>query len=81
MNNIFDGFFEFKNGHELDEFLESMEFHHAIVMIEMALNQAQTNGTFNLSESHVIYKSLEKIKQNENQTSHIRTDNPDGDTH
>jgi hypothetical protein len=78
---IFNGLFEFENEKELDEFLTNIDVLTSTKIIELAIMNFQSQGAFTLSESHTIYKCLNKIKEhaNKNQGDSIHNDDTDGD--
>lgn len=63
METIFGGLVEFENKDEIIEFVENIDFDDSLNLIEVALNYSQQNGLFTIEESHVIYKSLKKLKE------------------
>lgn len=63
METIFGGLVEFENKDEIIEFVENIDFNDSLNLIEVALNYSQQNGLFTIEESHVIYKSLKKLKE------------------
>jgi hypothetical protein len=62
-NTIFGGLIEFENINELNEFIDQIEEKSAIQMLEKSLEYCQRQGMFNLMESNVIYKCINKLKQ------------------
>lgn len=66
MEIIFGGLIEFIDKNEMDSFLKKMSKNDAILIIEKSLEFSLKNGMFNLTESSIIYQSLQKIKTDEN---------------
>jgi hypothetical protein len=62
---IFDGTFEFENGVQLDEFLNSMNNEMALKIIQVAIMHAQERGLFSLEESHTLYKCFQEMRDND----------------
>lgn len=65
MDTIFGGLVEFNNSEELNLFIENLENDDAIKLIESALIYAQQRGIYTIEESYIIYKSLQKTKEND----------------
>lgn len=63
MENIFGGLVSFEKKDDLDMFVESIDKLNAIKLIEMALTYGLKNGIYSLEDSFVIYKSLTKLKE------------------
>lgn len=78
MKSIFGGLLEFKNKEHLNAFLTVIDKNDAITLIEKALLYSQQNGLYTFEESHVIYKSINKLKENEE--NHIPDNVPDGNS-
>lgn len=68
MNTIFGGLFSFETKQSLENFIEKIDKESAIKMIELSLLYTQKNGLYSFEESHIIYKCLNKLKENENNT-------------
>ena len=81
MNSIFDGLLEFPSQNDFDSFVESMDKNSAIKMIELSIITNQQKGAYSLEESHILYKCLIKLKENENknQGNHLHNDDTNGD--
>jgi hypothetical protein len=62
MENIFGGLIQFENEQEFNNFTDTMDISDAIKIIESCIVYCQQNGGFNLEESHILYKSLIKLK-------------------
>ena len=79
MNSIFDGLLEFPSQNDFDSFVESMDKNSAIKMIELSIITNQQKGAYSLEESHILYKCLIKLKENENknQGNHLHNDDTD----
>ena len=79
MNSIFDGLLEFPSQNDFDSFVESMDKNSAIKMIELSIITNQQKGVYSLEESHILYKCLIKLKENENknQGNHLHNDDTD----
>jgi hypothetical protein len=67
MENIFNGLLEFKRTEEFEEFVNSVDKKLALRILELSIIYGQQNGLYTLSESHLIYKSLKKIKENDDE--------------
>jgi hypothetical protein len=63
METIFGGLIEFEDKNELVDFVEKVDITDSINLIEVALNYSQQSGIFTIEESHIIYKSLKKLKE------------------
>lgn len=64
MGHMFGELLEFNSKEELNEYIEKMEVADALTLLEAALTWSQQNGLYTIDESFIIYKSLEKIRQN-----------------
>ena len=64
MGHMFGELLEFNSKEELNEYIEKMEVVDALTLLETALTWPQQNGLYTIDESFIIYKSLEKIRQN-----------------
>ena len=78
MEQIFGGLINYESKEQLDVFMENFDKQSALKIIEMSLLYCQKNGMFTFEESHYIFKSLSKIKENEE--SNIRDNDNHGDT-
>jgi len=79
MENIFGGLIQFESDVEFDEFMGNMSSSDSLKIIETAIEYAYQHNLFTQQETYSIYKSLKKLKENENQTSNLRDDDIDGD--
>lgn len=66
MESIFGGLIEFDNQKELNEFVEDLNIKSAIQIIEKQIDYVASQGTFTIVESHVLYKCLNKLKEDAN---------------
>lgn len=64
MENIFNGLLEFEKNEDFEVFVNSMDKKTSLKILELCIVYGQQNGLYNLSESHLIYKCLQKIKEN-----------------
>lgn len=78
MESLFGGLFGFESKESLENFVENVDKVNAIKMIELSLLYIQKNGFFSFEESHIIYKCLNKLKENED--PNISNYNPNGDS-
>lgn len=80
MESIFDGGIEFQTKSQFDLFTDTIDKEMSLKVIELAVDYGLKNGLYSFEESHVIYKSLRKLKENEdkNQGSHLHNDDTDG---
>lgn len=65
MENIFGGLIEFKSKNEFDSFTDGMDTASTIQIIEASIMYGQQNGLYTLEESHILYKCLSKLKEND----------------
>jgi hypothetical protein len=65
MENIFGGLIEFKSKKEFDSFIDEVDTNSSIQIIEASITYGQQNGLYTLEESHILYKCLSKLKENE----------------
>jgi hypothetical protein len=65
MENIFGGLIEFKSKKEFDSFIDEVNTNSSIQIIEASITYGQQNGLYTLEESHILYKCLSKLKENE----------------
>lgn len=63
MENIFGGLLEFTDKEEFENFLNKIDKDSSIKIMELAILYGQTNGLYNLSESHCLYICLKKLKE------------------
>lgn len=63
MENLFNGLITFQNQETYKEFINSLDEKTAFKIIEMAIHHGQSNGLFNINESHCIYECM-KILEN-----------------
>ena len=82
LNSSFGGLLQFKNNQEITLFLENMDKKQAFTIIETALFFSQKQGTYSFDESHIIYKCLNKLKENEknNTSNDLPNSNNNGDS-
>ena len=66
MESIFGGLIEFDNRKELDEQMEGLDVNLAIQIIEKQIEHVALHGGFTIVESHVLYKCINKLKENAN---------------
>ena len=80
MESIFGGLIEFDNQKELDEYMNNLSVDDAIQIIEKQIEFVATHGGFKLVDSHVLYKCLNKLKENanKNQGDHLHNDDTNG---
>lgn len=64
MAHMFGELLEFNSKEELNEYIEKMGVGDALTLLETALTWPQQNGLYTIDESFIIYKSLEKLRQN-----------------
>jgi hypothetical protein len=81
MESIFGGTIEFQTKTQFDTFVDTLDKDMSMKIIELALDYGQKNGLYSFEESHSIYKSLNKLKENadKNQGNHLHNDDSDGD--
>ena len=81
MESIFGGLIEFDNQKELNEYMENLDINHAIQIVEKQIEYVASHGGFTIVESHVLYKCLNKLKEdaNKNQRDHLHNDDTNGD--
>ncbi len=65
MESIFGGMIEFHSKTQLTELSNNLTKDMSIKMIEASLEYCNKNGMFSLDEAHIIYKSLQKLKEND----------------
>lgn len=64
METLFNGTVEFEDKKDLENMVSILlDKEMAIKLIEIALSHAHSSGSFNLTESHVIYKCISKLKE------------------
>ena len=66
MESIFGGLIEFEDQKELNEFVENVDTNGAIQIIEKQIEYIASHGGFTIVEGHVLYKCLNKLKENAN---------------
>lgn len=79
MENIFGGLFQYEDNSELNDFILEMDSSEALSLISVALEYVQSKGVLSLEESFVIYKCINKLKEDEHTNNHKRDDDSDGD--
>lgn len=62
MNYLFNGQMEYESEESLNNFLQNININEAVEMLEISLDLAVKNGTFNLQEVAVILLSLKTVK-------------------
>jgi len=65
MENIFGGLIEFKSKKEFDSFIDNISKEDTIQIIEASISYGQQNGLYTIEESHILYKCLSKLKEND----------------
>lgn len=65
MENIFGGLIEFKSKKEFDSFIDNISKEDTLQIIEASISYGQQNGLYTLEESHILYKCLSKLKEND----------------
>ena len=80
METIFGGLIEFDSQKELNEYMENLDLNHAIQIIEKQIEYIASHGGFTIVEGHVLYKCLNKLKEdaNKNQGDHLHNDDTNG---
>jgi hypothetical protein len=78
MKALFDGQLNFENTDELELVLDNLNPQMALQIIEMGLHKGLYSGTYNLAESHSLYKSLQYLKNYEYKNNNLRDDDSDG---
>ena len=81
MESIFGGLIEFESNKEFDDYIENMDRDKALLIIEKQIEYFVMHGGFTLTENHVLYKCLNKLKENEykNQGNHLSNDDSNRD--
>jgi hypothetical protein len=62
MKTIFDGQIDFNDDKGLNTLLEHLNPQLATKIIELGIEKSQSNGIFNLTESHCLYKCINYLK-------------------
>ena len=62
---IFGGLLQFETNQQLNEFIESIDKEMSIKLIELSIDYIMKNGLFTLEESYCLYKSINKLRENE----------------
>jgi hypothetical protein len=80
MESIFGGLIEFDNHKEFADYIENMDKEKALQIIEKQIEYFVLQGGFSLTENHVLYKCLNKLKNdaNKNQGNHLHNDDING---
>jgi hypothetical protein len=80
MESIFGGLIEFDSQRELNEYMENLDINLAIQIIEKQIEHIASHGGFTIVEGHVLYKCLNKLKEdaNKNQGDHLHNDDTNG---
>ena len=81
MESIFGGLIEFNTENDFDEFVKDINEKNALSIIEKQIEYFVLQGGFSLTENHVLYKCLNKLKNdaNKNQGNHLHNDDTNGD--
>lgn len=81
METIFGGLIEFDSQKELNQYMENIEVSDATQIIEKQIEYITSHGGFTIVECHVLYKCLNKLKENanKNQGNHLHNDDSNGD--
>jgi hypothetical protein len=81
METIFGGLIEFDSQKELNEYMENLDLSHATQIIEKQIEYIASHGGFTIVEGHVLYKCLNKLKEDahKNQGDHLHNDDTNGD--
>jgi hypothetical protein len=66
MESIFGGLVEFDSQNELNEYIENLELSDTTQIIEKQIEHIASRGGFTIVECHVLYKCLNKLKENAN---------------
>lgn len=72
MKNIFGGLIEFESEDELQSFISQMTNEDALSIIEKALEYSYKNNIYTIQETYVIYNSLTKLKNINNENLDFR---------
>jgi hypothetical protein len=78
MKGLFNNQLNFDNNNELELVLDNLNHQMAIQIIEIGLQHANFSGSFNMAETHSLYKSLQYLKNHEHTDNNLRTDDSDG---
>jgi hypothetical protein len=62
MKTIFNDQLEFETNEELDMLMNNLNIQFATKMIELGVEKGLSQGLFNLTESHCLYKCIQYIK-------------------
>lgn len=81
MEKMFGGLIEFPTKEVLDAYVEHIDVNDSIKIIESALEFAHGNGVYSMEETHIIYRCLLKLKNQDNEKVNLSTNSTDGDTH
>lgn len=71
MESIFGGIVEFQSKEQLNGLTNELTKGMAIKMIEASLEYCNKSGMFSLDEAHILYKSLLKLKENDEKGTQI----------
>jgi hypothetical protein len=67
MKTLFNGQFDFDSNAELDLVLDNLNPQMAIKIIEIGIHKGLSEGIFDLTEAHCLYKSIQRLKNVENE--------------
>ena len=62
MKTIFNDQLEFETNEELEMLINNLNPQFAVKMIELGVEKGLSQGLFNLTESHCLYKCIQYIK-------------------
>lgn len=62
MKTIFNDQLEFETNEELDMLVDNLNPQFATKIIELAIDKGTSQGLFNITESHCLYKCIQYIK-------------------
>ena len=60
---MFGGLFAYENDKKLEEFIDMVNKKDALKIVEAGIDYSQQNGLYTLEESHILYKMLNKLKE------------------
>jgi hypothetical protein len=69
MKRIFNDQLDFETNEELDMLMNNLNPQLSTKIIELGIEKAQSQGLFNLTESHCLYKCIEYIKKSNEKLS------------
>jgi len=74
MKTIFNGQFDFDSSDELELVLDNLNPQMAIKIIEIGIVKGLSDGIYNLTEAHCLYKSIQHLKNIETERMNKKTD-------